>query len=90
MKGCTPENFEKCITQGWEAVFTIDGVLFFYERSGTNEGYRLVMYRGNECILNEEILSMHECLDTVLSTEIFEGKHLKDCYDDMVVRSAYY
>jgi hypothetical protein len=90
MKGCVPENFEKCIMKGWEAAFTIKGVLFFFERSGTDYGYHLVMYRGDECILSEDIHSMSECLSTVLSTEVFEGIQLKDCYDDMIVESAYY
>ena len=85
MEGCTSKNFERFLMEGWEAVFEINGVNFFYERSGNEDGFHLDLYKQDIQILNKDIDSMDECLDTVLSTEVFEGRQLRDCYDIMIV-----
>ena len=86
MKGCTPEYFEHCISEGWELGFSIDDVEFFYERWGTKNGFHLSLTKGDIDLLDEDIIDMDGCLEKVLSIEIFENKQLKDCYDDIVVR----
>ena len=89
MKGCTPENFEKGVLDGWEVVFLVDDIQFFYERSCTDKGYHIVLYKDNDCILNEDVASSHECLERILSFEIFEKKTIRDFYDDMTVSSIF-